>query len=403
MNSFAAIIPVAGLSSRMGSFKPLIMLNGFPLIELTVQSALDGSVSTVSVVTGCQADEVQTALTHQEADTSSVIGLEPLAYPPEDTLLFSYNPEYETSDMFSSIQLGLQALLRCETLQAPEAVFILPGDMPGVSPKTFVALQEKWREAKSSVLVPCYEGRRGHPLLISHECFAAVLQPLRDSSLNSHAAGLRDALAGFEWCEFEVDDPGILLDADTPEALEELDAHIHKTRGVSEAVADELFALYKTPSNVQDHTRAVAQVALRMARFLNPLGFGLESELCRSGGLLHDLNRTEPNHSQVAASNLRELGYEALAWVVGTHDQELSFKPTPFTEANIVFIADKLVKDTTLINIEDRYAGALKKFPPTTQLGKLIYKDSKNALALLERYVQLTGDTTLLQSVRRKT
>jgi len=395
MNTFAAVIPVAGLSSRMGSFKPLIMLNGFPLIELAVQSALDGGVSTVSVVTGYKAEEVMAALSSQSS-TSVVNGLDALDLSLEDTLLFTCNVEYDKSDMFSSIQLGLQALLTHETLQALEAIYILPGDIPGVSPKTFVALQEKWLEAKPAVLVPSYRGKRGHPLLVSHECFAAVLA-------RSHAqnGGLRKALTDFEWHELEVDDPGILLDADTPQALVELDAHMRKTRGVSEAVVKELFSLHRTPVNVQDHGSAVAQVALRMARLLNPLGFGLDSELCHSGGLLHDLNRVEPNHSHVASTCLRELGYEALSQVIGAHDRELSLHPTPFTEANIVFIADKLVKDTTLISTEERYLGALKKFPPDTKVGMVIQKDSRNALALLERYVKLTGDSALLQGARR--
>ena len=433
MDTYAAIIPVAGLSARMGAFKPLLELNGFPLIRLTAQSALDGGVRTVCVVTGHRAAEVKEALASQASSRQAVQGLEEPACSPsilpttlEDALLFTHNSHYDKSDMLQSIRLGLHAVLAYDNAKAwaSQAVFILPGDMPGVSPKTFVALQKKWQETRPAVLVPCHEGRRGHPLLVSKECFAAILteqaeqaalaeqaeqtapgeqSPQQPSLLHSpfsllpSQSGLRGALAGFEWQELAVDDPGILLDADTPDAFATLESQVRRTRGVSEAIAEELFAHYKTPSNVQEHTRAVAQVALRMARFLNAKGIGLDAELCRSGGELHDLNRVEPLHSQVAATNLQKLGYETLARVVAAHDRELNIEPALFTEANLVFVADKLVKDTTLVSITERYAGAVRRFPPTTEVGKLIQNDSRRAFALLEQYVKLTGDKALLQ------
>lgn len=459
MTTFATIIPLAGLSSRMGSFKPLILLNGIPLSKLTVSSALDGGSQMVCVVTGRKAKKVRAALTAQDTTAPEVIGLPELPYSLEERLLFTHNPAYKNSDMFRSVQLGLESLLHhegtcaekrasavressCLEQRGPEtgsgrhggdegpeassgrhdgdedpetgsgrhkegdrghtesgdeglqAVFVLPGDMPAVRPKTFKALRDAWKQFKPSVLVPSYHGKRGHPLLVSSSCLSALLE---EDVSDSSAEGLRGALANYEWLELEVDDPGILLDADTPEALATLELHVQKTRGVSEELAEEFFSLYKTPANVHEHTRAVAQVALRMARTLNALGFGLDSELCRSGAELHDFARLEPEHSQVAAACLRQRGYEALAAVVETHDRELMLTPLMFTEANLVFVADKLVKNTTLVSLAQRYAGAFERFPPTTSIGKAIARDRASALALLESYVELTGDSAVLQ------
>ena len=234
MNAFAAIVPVAGLSSRMGSFKPLIKLNGFYLIALAVQSALEGGVQTVSVVIGARADEVKAALTSQDTARAPDASLKASSFLPAEALLFTHNDEYDTSDMLASIRLGLQALLTQKARQAPEAVFILPGDMPAVNPKTFVALQERWRQTRASVIVPCYKGEQGHPLLVSQECFTTVLpwgKAFPEQPAANSPGGLQEILKSFEWLELETDDPGILLDANTPPALAKLDAYVRKTRG----------------------------------------------------------------------------------------------------------------------------------------------------------------------------
>ncbi len=425
MDTTAAIIPVAGLSSRMNRFKPLLELNGFPMIRLTVQSALDGGAQNVCVITGRNAPKIKEALAYQEI-IPLVQGLEEPAKPQQGALCFVHNPEYAQSDMLQSIKLGIKALQvntadsegashctdykdslpaeNCfvspeDTPQSDnlhngrypvEACFVLPGDMPGVSPQTFAALRNYGKDCRPAVLVPTNNGKQGHPLLVSSTCFEALLS-------FEGEGGLRQALADFEWHEVEVDDPGIQLDADDPEAFALLEHHVRKIRGVSTAVIEELFALYQTPKNVTAHTKAVAEVALRMAHALNRCGQGLDSELCYSGGALHDLNRLERNHSRVAATNLQAFGYEALAAIVAAHDRELVLRPHMFTEANIVFTADKLVKETTLVQIEGRYKGALKRFPPDTEIGKLIQKDSKSAFTLLNTYVKLTGDTALLK------
>jgi CTP:molybdopterin cytidylyltransferase MocA len=388
----------------MGSFKPLLALNGFSLIRLTVQSALDSGVERVCVVTGRDAQELEAALidvkegrvsrrdtgggSAQDSAESLVRGLTPPPEPEQGQCVFVHNPTYASTDMFESIRLGLEALQAADP--APQAVFVLPGDMPGVSPRTLVALLAQWEADRPTVLVPRYSGERGHPLLIDSTAFDA----LRGFA---GTGGLKQALAPYTWQELHVDDPGVLLDADDPSAFQRLERHVRRTRGVSEAIAGELFVRYQTPANVHEHTRAVAEVALRMARVLNRLHYGLDTELCRSGGELHDLNRLEPDHSQVAAAHLRELGYDALATVVAAHDRELRLTPHVFTETNLVFVADKLVKNTTLVSVERRYRGALKRFAPSTEIGAVIQKDHRNVLAFLTRYVQLTGDAALLQ------
>ena len=64
---------------------------------------------------------------------------------------------------------------------------------------------------------PACGGRRGHPILMSAGVAERVIS-------DSGEGGLQGALerCGTEVTEIEVDDPGILLDADTPEDYAEL-------------------------------------------------------------------------------------------------------------------------------------------------------------------------------------
>ncbi len=49
------------------------------------------------------------------------------------------------------------------------------------------------------------------------------------------------------------------------------------------------------------------------------------------------------------------------------------------------------------MSVRRRYEGALKRFPPSTELGQLIQRDREGSYTLLEHYVALTGDAALLQ------
>ena len=57
---------------------------------------------------------------------------------------------------------------------------------------------------------PVYRGRRGHPVVIGRECFAA----LRAAEAEQNP---RDVLSRFPRTLVEVDDAGVAQDFDTPE------------------------------------------------------------------------------------------------------------------------------------------------------------------------------------------
>jgi CTP:molybdopterin cytidylyltransferase MocA len=152
-----------------------------------------------------------------------------LACGRQGSLYFVENISYTTTDMLYSLQLGLGALLA--KTDPPNALFVLPGDMAGVSQTTFRTLAKRAQHSPARVLRPTCNGITGHPILIRSECLKPVLG-------YSGEGGLRQALAGHPVESVETGDIGVLLDADEPADLEVLRKHMAALRhGNSQNVA----------------------------------------------------------------------------------------------------------------------------------------------------------------------
>jgi molybdenum cofactor cytidylyltransferase len=126
------------------------------------------------------------------------------------TAEFAVNPDPERGQL-SSLQCGFHALH-----QDHGAVFFTPVDYPGIRPETVAAIQSAMKVGDAAV-VPAYRGRHGHPVLIAPQLVSEFL----DLGISATA---RDVMHRHtERTRYiEVDDPGILLDVDDPEAYRAL-------------------------------------------------------------------------------------------------------------------------------------------------------------------------------------
>jgi molybdenum cofactor cytidylyltransferase len=117
---------------------------------------------------------------------------------------FVVNPDPERGQL-TSLQAGFGAL-RPDV----EQVFFTPVDYPGIRAETVQACKAA---AGETIVVPEYNGRHGHPVLIPAVLTAEFLAlPATESArtvIHRHAARTR---------YISVDDPGILLDVDDAEA-----------------------------------------------------------------------------------------------------------------------------------------------------------------------------------------
>lgn len=88
---------------------------------------------------------------------------------------------------------------------------VLPGDLPTVSADTLRLVAQAL--TTSMVVIPVYQGRRGHPVGFSKQCGSELLALRGDKG----AAGV---LRAHDTLELHVNDAGCVADIDTVEALE---------------------------------------------------------------------------------------------------------------------------------------------------------------------------------------
>jgi len=353
--SYAGIITAAGLSSRMGAFKPLLEINGLPMIAHTVMSMKNAGLSPICVVTGYRGDEIQNALSSYD-------------------VIFAENKDFAASDMLSSIKLGI------EKARESDGFFLLPGDMPLLPPHTFKAVQS----TAGCYIVPTVNGKNAHPPLIKKDCYDAILSFTGDG-------GLPKALSSFYKTTVETGDADSNRDADFRHEFDIIVQLGKKTLGLSESLCNELFDRAKTPQHIRNHGFAVGKLSEQMAKKLAANGHFTNILLCKSAGTLHDILRLEKKHSEAGADFLKKQGYEAVSQIVLRHMTSDGLEPE-LNESAIVFLADKLIRETELVSPKERYAPAFEKFPEGTEIGNRIRKDCSFAEFLLNKYVELTGD-----------
>ena len=186
----AALILAAGSSTRMGSNKLLAELNGAPMIAQTVKRVAASGVASVTVVTGYQAEKIESAL--------------------EDFKIQKiHNPNF-VDGLASSLQVGVAALQ-----SSCDAILVCLGDMPLIDPRDINRMIAAFSPSdQRSIVVPVHERRFGNPVLWGVEHFAALMACEGDRGARGLLEKLKD-----EALEVLIENQSVVLDADTPEAL----------------------------------------------------------------------------------------------------------------------------------------------------------------------------------------
>ncbi|MBN2384447.1 nucleotidyltransferase family protein [bacterium] len=117
----------------------------------------------------------------------------------EPDLITVTNDRFDLS-MFLSVKTGVTAV------RAPR-FFLVPADYPLVRSETLQHLLDQ----ADPIVIPTYQGRKGHPVLIDSNLIPALLAEPDHSTLRAFIAR-----TGFS--PLEVDDPGILSDIDDLES-----------------------------------------------------------------------------------------------------------------------------------------------------------------------------------------
>lgn len=323
------VVLAAGLSSRMGALKPLLPVGGLPAVVRSSRAFTDIGVEPL-VVLGYQAARIGRVL--DEAGVRHVT-----------------NHAYERG-MYSSVVKGVGG--------APgdvDYVAVLPVDLPLVRAETVGRLVRAAARRRPAVVYPRHGGRRGHPPLLAADVRAVVLGA-------DAPGGLREVLARFEAraLDVDVDDEGVTIDMDDRDGHALVDGLAHREEVPDAAVCRRLLTTHRTPAVVRGHCTAVAEVAGALGRALNQVGACLHLGLLDAAARLHDIARERPDHANAGATCLVAAGYPRVAAAVAHHMDAPEPLPSIPGEAEVLYLADKLVRDATVVPLERRLADTLE-------------------------------------------
>jgi len=187
MSGIYAIILAAGGSVRMGARKMLLPYRGMTIIEKVIEIVLKAGIDRIVVVTGSGKEEITKVIRR---------------LPVEQC----YNDNWKTG-MLSSVKCGFRSLP--ETCRA---AIVFLGDQPMIDVKTIEEVAYAYHKTGKGIIMPVYNKKRGHPLLIDTK-YSDELEKLNPGE------GLRMLAHKFpvDVLEVETDDPATLKDIDTPE------------------------------------------------------------------------------------------------------------------------------------------------------------------------------------------
>jgi molybdenum cofactor cytidylyltransferase len=180
-----AIILAAGESTRMKTNKLLLPFNDKLMITMVIDIVRQSDVDQLLLVLGAFKDEMLAA----------IAGM-PVKH--------CYTQDFKQG-MLSSVQCGFRNLP-----DFTDAALVFLGDQPMISAEVVNRIIKEYQSSKKGILVPVYNGRRGHPVLIDKK-YGKAIEGL-DPSEGLHAL---ISQFGKDVQEVEVTVPGILRDIDT--------------------------------------------------------------------------------------------------------------------------------------------------------------------------------------------
>lgn len=119
----------------------------------------------------------------------------------------------------------------------------------------------------------------------------------------------------------------------------------------------------KLSQGLVEHSMAVACVAVSIAQWLNASrGRGFDAAALAAAALLHDVEKSQPDHAAKGAAFVQQLGYVSLAPMIAEH-MKIDFpQGSQLTEAAILYVADKVCKGANLIGLEERLAQSIAAY-----------------------------------------
>lgn len=188
----AAVILSGGESRRMGSPKALLPYQGRPFLQHLLDITHHPKICARRVVLGAHAEEIARSV---RLDPAELV----------------VNTEWEKGQL-SSIQAAVRSLPA-----NTDGMLLCLVDHPLVSGVLAAQLIDKFYETRAALVLPTFEGRRGHPLIFSaalyDELLAAPMDVGARAVVRAHTA---------EIVTVPTNEEGVILNLNDPETLKNL-------------------------------------------------------------------------------------------------------------------------------------------------------------------------------------
>lgn len=178
-----AIVLAAGASSRMGTPKQLLPVNGVPLVLRAVKAALETTAWPIVVVVGANAGLIRPVLaTHPVLIVENASWIEGMA---------------------SSIRTGIDTLQQFS--RSVSGALVILCDQPALSAAVLSKLIHEQERTGRSIVAARYGGRNGAPALFMREHFSALKTLTGEEGARSLLQAPADRIATLELAELSVD------------------------------------------------------------------------------------------------------------------------------------------------------------------------------------------------------
>jgi molybdenum cofactor cytidylyltransferase len=195
----AAVILSGGASSRMGSPKALLAYQGRPFLEHLLEVTVHPKIGVRRVVLGAHAEPIA----------------KNIVLAADEVVI---NDDWDKGQL-SSIQAAIRSLPDFKGGAAPgtDGLLLCLIDHPLISSDLVNELIEQFYVTRSRIVLPKYEGRRGHPVIFPAPLYDELLRAPLDKGARAvvwaHAADVLEVPTNEEGCVLNLNDPETLLRA----------------------------------------------------------------------------------------------------------------------------------------------------------------------------------------------